>query len=155
MSPHGKTVECAAVIILFDGEDDCPKDLGANVRTWARNVVDGKPRDVVITYREYETWFLAAVESLRGSYGIRADAIAPTDPESKRNAQCQGRSQRVHASGPSLFLDRLSIIHEQSLRHGTGLSTEPLFSQARQGGQGRAHAAPPTAPHVVSDSMAT
>ena len=79
--------ECAAVVILFDGEDACPKDLGAEVRIWARAVAGNTPCDVVIAYREYETWFLSAVESLRGKYGIRGDACAPSEPESKRDAK--------------------------------------------------------------------
>jgi len=79
--------ECAAVIILFDGEDDCPKERGAEVRAWALQVAAGKPCDVVIAYREYETWFLAAAESLRGHCGIRQDAAAPENPESKRDAK--------------------------------------------------------------------
>jgi hypothetical protein len=79
--------ECAAVVILFDGEDDCPKDRGAEVRAWAREVAAGRPCDVVVAYREYETWFLAAVESLRGQYGIRPDASAPANPESRRDAK--------------------------------------------------------------------
>jgi hypothetical protein len=79
--------ECAAVVILFDGEDDCPKELGAKVRLWAQDVAVGKPCDVAIAYREYETWFLAALESLRGSHGIRTDATAPTNPEAKRDAK--------------------------------------------------------------------
>lgn len=79
--------DCAAVVILFDGEDDCPKELGAQVRSWAQEVADGKPCDVIVAYREYETWFLASIESLRGKYGIRSDACAPTNPESKRDAK--------------------------------------------------------------------
>jgi hypothetical protein len=79
--------ECAAVVILFDGEDDCPKELAATVRAWAREAAAGKPCDVVIAYREYETWFLAALESLRGQYGIPRNATAPADPESKRDAK--------------------------------------------------------------------
>ena len=79
--------ECAAVFILFDGEDDCPKELAASVRDWARAAMSGKPCDVVIAYREYETWFLAALESLRGQYGIRKNVIAPANPESKRDAK--------------------------------------------------------------------
>ncbi|MBI4625041.1 MAG: DUF4276 family protein [Verrucomicrobia bacterium] len=79
--------ECAAVVILFDGEDDCPKELAASVRAWARDAAGGKPCDVVIAYREYETWFLAALESLRGQYGIPRNATAPADPESKRDAK--------------------------------------------------------------------
>jgi hypothetical protein len=79
--------ECAAVIILFDGEDDCPKDLAAQVRTWASQAASGTPCDVVVAYREYETWFLAAIESLRGQYGIAQDAVAPVNPEAKRDAK--------------------------------------------------------------------
>ena len=79
--------ECAAVVILFDGEDDCPKELAASVRAWAREAAAGKPCDVVIAYREYETWFLAALESLRGQYGIPRDAATPANPESKRDAK--------------------------------------------------------------------
>lgn len=79
---------CDAVIILFDGEDDCPAVLAAKVRGWAREVAAGRIAcDVVIAYREYETWFLAAVESLQGKYGIREDAVTPADPESLRDAK--------------------------------------------------------------------
>lgn len=79
--------DCAAVVILFDGEDDCPKELGEQIRGWAREVAAGRPCDVVVAYREYETWFLAAVESLRGRNGISTDAAAPANPESKRDAK--------------------------------------------------------------------
>jgi hypothetical protein len=79
--------ECAAVVILFDGEDDCPKELAAEVWAWARAAAAGMPCDVVVAYREYETWFLAALESLRGQYGIAKDAAAPANPESKRDAK--------------------------------------------------------------------
>lgn len=79
--------ECAAVVILFDGEDDCPKELADSVRTWACEAAAGKPCDVVIAYREYETWFLAALESLRGQYGIPINATAPANPELKRDAK--------------------------------------------------------------------
>ena len=79
--------DCVAVVILFDGEDDCPKELAATVRAWAREAAEGKPCDVVIAYREYETWFLAALESLRGQYGIHTNATAPVNPESKRDAK--------------------------------------------------------------------
>jgi hypothetical protein len=79
--------ECAAVVILFDGEDDCPKTLALDVRAWAREAAVGTPCDVVVAYREYETWFLAALESLRGHYGIRNDAVAPAHPEAKRDAK--------------------------------------------------------------------
>lgn len=79
--------DCAAVVFLFDGEDDCPKEIAERVRRWAVAASGKTPCEVVVAYREYETWFLAAVESLRGQRGIRADATAPRDPESKRDAK--------------------------------------------------------------------
>lgn len=78
---------CSAIVILFDGEDDCPVSLAAQVREWAREVSIDKPCDVVVAYREYETWFLAAIESLRCQYGIRDDAAPLANPESRRDAK--------------------------------------------------------------------
>lgn len=40
-----------------------------------------------MAYREYETWFLAALESLRGHSGVPNDAVAPANPESRRDAK--------------------------------------------------------------------
>jgi hypothetical protein len=79
--------QCAAVLLLFDGEDDCPKELAETVRAWAMEAAGDVPCEVVIAYREYETWFVAAIESLRGKYGIREDAEAPANPESRRDAK--------------------------------------------------------------------
>jgi hypothetical protein len=79
--------QCAAVVLIFDGEDECPKELAEQVRAWAREAAGEMPCDVVVAYREYETWFLAALESLRGRYGIREDAEAPGNPESRRDAK--------------------------------------------------------------------
>lgn len=79
--------DCAAVLLLFDGEDDCPFELAAKVRGWAQSAAGQTPCEVVIAYREYETWFLASVESLRGRWGIADDAAAPAHPEAKRDAK--------------------------------------------------------------------
>ena len=79
--------QCASILLLFDGEDDCPKELAETIRSWAREAAGDTPCDVVIAYREYETWFLAALESLRGHHGIPADAAAPANPESRRDAK--------------------------------------------------------------------
>jgi hypothetical protein len=79
--------DCAAVVILFDGEDDCPREIAVNVRSWAHAVAGGTPCDVVVAYREYETWFLAAIESLRGVSGIAKDAAVPKNLEARRDAK--------------------------------------------------------------------
>lgn len=79
--------DCSAVVILFDGEDDCPKEAAEKVRAWAQAAAGQVPCDVVVAYREYETWFLSSIESLRGHCGINDDAATPNDPESRRDAK--------------------------------------------------------------------
>jgi hypothetical protein len=78
---------CGGVLILFDYEDGCPKTKAAELATWAAEVSGSVPCSVVLAYREYETWFLAALESLRGQCGIGAQAETPADPETRRNAK--------------------------------------------------------------------
>ena len=87
--------ECGAVLILFDGNSACPAELGPAVQTWASSAAGGMPCGVVIAHREYEAWFLAAVESLRGYRRIREDADPHPDPESPLGAkeQLEGRME--------------------------------------------------------------
>ena len=79
--------DCGAVLILFDGESDCPVHLGPTVQAWATAAADGTPCRVVLAHREYEAWFLAAIESLRGRRGIRNDAESHPAPENPRGAK--------------------------------------------------------------------
>lgn len=45
------------------------------------------PTTVVLAHREYETWFLAAAESLRGCAGLPAGLDPPANPERIRGAK--------------------------------------------------------------------
>ncbi len=78
--------DCDAILIVFDADDDCPKDLAPGVQAWAQAAAARLPCYVVMPNREFEAWFLAAIESLRGTRGIRHDATSHPDPESKRGA---------------------------------------------------------------------
>ena len=80
---------CSAVLLLFDGDSDCPAELGPTVQAWATAAADGTPCRVVLAHREYEAWFLAAIESLRGRRGIRNDAESHPAPENPRGAKEQ------------------------------------------------------------------
>jgi hypothetical protein len=53
----------------------------------------------VLAHREYEAWFLAAIESLRGVRGIRADAVSHPDPEAPGGAK--GQLEQRLAAGRS------------------------------------------------------
>ncbi len=95
--------DCAAILILFDGDRDCPAELGPAVQAWAAAVADDVPCGVVIAHREYEAWFLAAIESLRGQRSVRDDAEPHPDPEDPRGAKEQLEA-RMHAG--TSYLER-------------------------------------------------
>ena len=75
------------LLILLDCEDDCPATLGPSLLARARTVRSDVPTTVVLAHREYETWFLAAAESLRGCAGLPGDLAPPADPEQIRGAK--------------------------------------------------------------------
>ena len=75
------------VLILLDCEDDCPATLGPSLLARAKNVRSDVPTTVVLAHREYETWFLAAAESLRGCGGLSANLSPPANPEAIRGAK--------------------------------------------------------------------
>jgi len=79
--------DCAAVLILFDGEDVCPVPCADRTRSYVRSVARKIPCEIVVAYREYETWFISAIESLHGVRGVRDDAVAPENPEARRDSK--------------------------------------------------------------------
>ena len=78
---------CEAILILFDGDRDCPAELGPKVQGWAAAAAGELPCEVVLAHREYEAWFLAAITSLRTHDLVRDDAAPHTDPEGPRGAK--------------------------------------------------------------------
>ena len=85
--------ECGAVLVLLDGNSDCPAELGPTVQEWTTGAADDTPCRVVLAHREYEAWFLASIESLRGFRGVTTTAQPPRDPEDARGAKEQLRAR--------------------------------------------------------------
>ena len=81
--------ECSSVLILFDGNSDCPAELGQAIQEWAKSEAGDVPCEVVIAQKEYEAWFLASIESMLGYRRIRADAQSHPTPEQPRGAKGQ------------------------------------------------------------------
>lgn len=75
------------VLVLLDCEDDCPATLGPQLAAQVRSIATDVPSIVALAVREYETWFIAAVESLRGVEGMSSQVVPPPDPESPRDAK--------------------------------------------------------------------
>lgn len=88
---------CDAILIVFDGDRDCPAELGPKVREWAAAAAGSLPCEVVLPHREYEAWFLAAIESLRTHDLIRTNAESHSDPEQPHGAKEQLKERLFRA----------------------------------------------------------
>ena len=75
------------VLILLDCEDQCPAQLGPALLARAQAVRNDVSYLVVLAYREFESWFLAAARSLRGQRGLAADLEPPQAADNIRNAK--------------------------------------------------------------------
>jgi hypothetical protein len=86
-----------AILILIDAEDDCPKELAPQLLARAEQARSDVSIGVVLGKREFEAWFLAAIEPLGGRRGL-ADTLSPVpDPESVRDAK--GHLKRLMVGG--------------------------------------------------------
>lgn len=93
------TPECSGILILFDSDDACPKDFGPTVKAWAQAEAGGIRCEVVLAHREYEAWFIAAIESLRGFRRVKPDATSHPKPENVRD--CKGALEDRMEAGTS------------------------------------------------------
>lgn len=83
----GRVQGAGFVLVLLDSDDDDPVDLRREMQAIADEGRDGAAI-VALAVREYEAWFLAGLESLRGHRDVRDDAVYEADPELKRD--CKG-----------------------------------------------------------------
>jgi hypothetical protein len=75
------------VFVLFDSDDACPAQLAPSLLARAQPAGMGLAVFVVLPKREFEGWFLAAAESIRGRRGLPADLAPPQIPEEIRDAK--------------------------------------------------------------------
>ena len=75
------------ILVLLDADDDCPAELAAVISDRAQSLVAHRRISVVLANREYETWFIAAAQSLHGQRGFNFDPANVIDAETPRNAK--------------------------------------------------------------------
>lgn len=95
------------ILILLDAENDCPAELGPELR--GRITRDDIEVGVVLAKFEYEAWFLAAAESIRGRRGLAADLEPPADPEGVRGAKEWLRDRMEGSRTYSETLDQVAL----------------------------------------------
>jgi hypothetical protein len=69
------------VLVVLDSDEECPAELGPELLGRVRMARPDIPSAVVLARREFESWFLASAESLRGRRGLPGDLEAPGQPE--------------------------------------------------------------------------
>jgi hypothetical protein len=69
--------ECSGLLVLFDGDDDCPKELAPRIQGWGQDEAGNVPCLVVIAHREYEAWLFSVLDP----------PLWPEDPETVRDAK--------------------------------------------------------------------
>lgn len=78
------------ILILIDcdwSSDACPKFDAPPLLERVCRVRPDMPISVVLACQEYEAWFIAAAESLRGQRGLPADLTSVPEPERIRGAK--------------------------------------------------------------------
>lgn len=77
----------AMVLILLDADSDFPCILGPQLLALARDIRADADVSCVIANVEYETWFVAAAESLSGFLDLSKDSAVPDNPERTRQGK--------------------------------------------------------------------
>ncbi len=83
----GQARDNGHILVLLDADDDCPAELAPHLLQRATDAQPGRPTWIVMAKSEYESWFVAAAQSIAGNRDIAPDALAPPDPESIRDAK--------------------------------------------------------------------
>jgi hypothetical protein len=77
----GRVGDTGAILIILDSDGDCAATAGPELLRRARVARPDRRIGVVFAVHEFEAWFLASLQSLRGHRGIPADAPVPPSPD--------------------------------------------------------------------------
>lgn len=75
------------VILDCDWNECCPAQMGPQLLARACKIRSDMKIAVVLAKKEFEAWFIAAAESLRGKRNLASDLQSPSNPENIRDAK--------------------------------------------------------------------
>ena len=88
--------DCAGILVLIDADKDCPLNLAGELRGQYESSRVNVPVEIVCAKEEYEVWFLASIDSIRGRASIPADSVLDNTVES----QSSPKSWLTHSMPP-------------------------------------------------------
>lgn len=89
-----KSGQGGRILVLLDADDDCPKELAEALLERASSTRSDRVVRVVLAKSEFESWFVASIDSIAGKFSIDRNCKYPTNPESIRDAK-RWLSQRM------------------------------------------------------------
>lgn len=98
------------ILVVLDSDEDCPARLGPELLERVHAARADLPSAVVLAKREFESWFLASAESLRGSNRLPEDLESPHDPEEIRGAK-EWLRQHIRDGAYAPTVDQASLVH--------------------------------------------
>ena len=113
---------CDAILIVLDADDDCPVDLARRLLQRCEGLHRGLPLQIVCARPEYEAWFLASLDTIRGKGVIPENTNFNGDPEEVRDPKrwltdrmAQGRAYKEtdHQASFSSHID-IELAHHNS-----------------------------------------
>ena len=92
----------ARLFVLMDADGDCPAELGPRLSQRLATRFPGTSISINIANSEYETWFIASLESIVHTAGITQSPVLPRHVESIRGAKewLSGRMARGNPYDP-------------------------------------------------------
>ena len=77
--------QCGAILVLVDADRDCPVSLARKLTKRCAQIDLNCPVQIVCANREYESWFLASLNTIRGRHGLPMNAVLSGDAEAVLN----------------------------------------------------------------------
>ena len=99
------------IILDCDWSGGCPATDAPELLARATGARSDLPIAVILANKEFENWFLAAADSLRGKHGLPADLKAPAKPEDIRGAK-EWLSRRMQSRAYSATEDQAAFTAE-------------------------------------------
>jgi hypothetical protein len=98
------------LLVILDSDDDCPAQLGPQLLARAQSARRDLPSAVVLPKTEFESWFMAAAESLRGQRRLPHNLEPPAHPEEIHGAK-EWLNERLVEGTYSPRVDQPSLTH--------------------------------------------
>lgn len=121
-----------AALVLIDADNDCALRLADDLRAIAAEHAKGFPVAVVLAVREFEAWFIAAADSLRGCRNLPDDLTVPANPEELASAKGWLSERMPRPYSETIDLPALAAQFDIALAEGGSRSFRKLVKEVRR-----------------------